>query len=102
MRAVDSYSGHITHRDGPSGPRAALIGGPDVWEVISTEPDVPGRAPRVGAVAEYLGLTVEQVAVAFGYYDDHRAEVDARVTANRHAADEGHTGWLRRKSSSHR
>jgi hypothetical protein len=102
MMAVPSYDRLITHRGGPSRSRAALIGGPDVWEVISTEPDVPGRTQRIAAVAAYLSLTVEQVSAAFGCYDDHRAEVDAFVTANRQAADEAHAAWLLRKSSSQR
>ena len=79
---VDSYGGYIEHRDGPGGRRAGVVGGPDVWEVVTTEPGVSGRERRVAAVAEYLSLSVEQVAAAFRYYDDHRQEIDAWVAEN--------------------
>jgi len=99
---VRSYGGHICYREGPAGRRAALVSGPDVWEVVTTEPDVRGRAQRIAAVAEYLSLGVEPVTAAFAYYDDHRAEIDAWVAENNRVAEEAHAAWRASQAPSHR
>lgn len=91
--AVSSYGGHIDYREGVSGRRAVLVNGPDVWEVVTTEPDVPERARRIAAVAEYLSLGVESVTAAFAYYDDHRREIDAWVAENRRISEQAHAAW---------
>ena len=98
---MSSYEDHIEYRDGPAGRRAALVRGPDVWEVVSTEPDVRGRAQRIAAVAEYLRLSVQQVSAAFDYYDDHRAEIDAWVAENGRVAHKAYVAWSGSPGASH-
>jgi hypothetical protein len=71
---------HITLRQGPTGPRAALIDGPDVWEVIQTLHSHPGgRDISVLATAELLDLTAQQVRTAIRYHAANPEEVDARI-----------------------
>ncbi len=78
----------IVFRDGPAGRRAALAGGPDVWEVIETLKGT-GLADEqaVAATAEWGALTHAQVRVAVRYYADFRDEVDARIVHNSEEAD---------------
>lgn len=79
----------IVFKPGPSGQRAALAGGPDVWEIASALRRVTGReAKRVAALAEQLGIHERQVVIALNYAAAHREEVDARARANDRALDE--------------
>lgn len=72
----------VVFRDGPRGRRAALVGGPDVWEVVrairsskATEPDLT-EDRRLGRVARNAGLTVGQVRDAVRYYVAYPEQVD--------------------------
>ena len=79
----------IVFKPGPSGRRAALAGGPDVWEIVDALHHVSGREhERVVAVAEQLGLHERQVVIALNYAAAHREEIDDRITANDHALAE--------------
>lgn len=76
----------IVFRDGPSGRRAALAAGSDVWEVVRSlrnakrdSPDV-ADGDRVDLVAENAGLTRGQVNTAIAYYSAYPDEVDTMVT----------------------
>jgi uncharacterized protein (DUF433 family) len=73
----------IILRDGPAGARAALVGGPDVWEVIETLHGT-GKTGEdaIAATAEWGSLTIVQVRDAIRYYADHRDEVDERIRRN--------------------
>lgn len=73
----------ITFRDGPTGRRAKLLGGPDVWEVamwledLSTEPD-----PLV-ALIEEATLTRSQIDAALRYRGAYPDEIAARIELHR-------------------
>lgn len=81
----------ITFRDGPTGRRAALTGGPDIWEVIETLHGT-GLAGEdaVTATAEWGSLTPAQVRAAVRYYAEYRDEVDTRIRLNRQEAERQH------------
>jgi uncharacterized protein (DUF433 family) len=86
----------IVFRDGPAGRRAALAGGPDVWEVIETLQGTGEKGERaIAATAEWGSLSPAQVRVAVRYYADHRDEVDERIRLNREVADREHAAWRR-------
>ena len=73
----------VVFKPGPSGRRAALAGGPDVWEVAAALRNVSGsEAARVAALAEQLGLHERQVVIALNYAADHPDEIEARIGAN--------------------
>lgn len=72
----------ITFRHGPTGPRAALVGGPDVWEVIQTIDSHQGGKATVPATAELLNLTEQQVQVAIDYRATNPDEIAARIKLN--------------------
>ena len=79
----------IVFKPGPSGRRAALAGGPDVWEIAAAVRHVKGReAKRVAALAEQFGLDQRQVVIALNYAAAHRDEIEARVHANDRALAE--------------
>lgn len=84
----------IVFRPGPSGRRAALMRGPDVWEVVGLlrSLDKSGEAVIVEA-AEWLGLAESQVRAALGYYGAFPDEIDARIVANEAAAAEAEREW---------
>lgn len=65
-------------RDGPTGRRARIRGGPDVWEVALLVREY-GRDPE--ALREHLGGTVEPEALeqAFRYIDRFPDEVEERL-----------------------
>lgn len=98
MLRAEEHPG-ITFRPGPTGRRAGLVGGPDVWEVIGTlqalreeDPALSGDA-LVEATAAALGLTPRQIRAAVRYYTAYPAEVDERVAANHEAAEEAEAAW---------
>ncbi len=77
----------IVYRDGPTGRRAALAVGPDVWEVISALRYTSGtEEQRVAALAEQFGLHPRHIRTAIDFAAVHRDEIDAQVTGNDEAA----------------
>lgn len=84
----------ILFKDGPSGRRAALALGPDVWEVLRVLREVDERGEAaVEAAAELLSLTPAQVRVALHYYTAHEQEVDAEVVEAEAASVEAERAW---------
>src|SRR4051812_5346395 len=84
----------VAFRDGPSGRRAALVGGPDVSEVIGglVGGDVP-VAKRVARAVDVFGWRPEQVDAALTYYAEFTDEIDAELAANAAAAEEAEALW---------
>lgn len=84
----------IVFRDGPSGRRAALAVGPDVWEIASALRDADERGDAaIDAVAVDLSLSPGAVRLALSYYGAYAAEIDAEVAENDHAVDEALKSW---------
>lgn len=78
----------IVFRDGPSGRRAGLAAGPDVWEVIGLLRGLTGAVDRrIAKAPRQLGLTAAQVRIASRYYAEYPGEIDAQIVANEEAAD---------------
>jgi hypothetical protein len=79
----------IVFKPGPAGRRAALAGGPDVWEIAAALRHFEGsQARRVAELAEQLGLHERQIVIALNYAADHRDEIEDRVRANDRALAE--------------
>jgi len=75
----------VLFRDGPSGRRAVLIGGPDVWEVVrvvqsarSSEPALDAEAV-IGLAVETTGLPRARVRVAVDYWVAHPDEIEQQI-----------------------
>ena len=89
----------IVFRDGPSGRRATLVGGPDVWEVISAVRAVHAKDERraIAAVAAEMTLSQAQVQLALDYYGSFPDEIDAQIAENERAAAEALEAWHARQ-----
>lgn len=80
--AMDEHPG-IVFRPGPSGRRAGVAGGLDVWELVSDIRRFTGsETERVAALAQELEIHERQVWLALNYAAVHREEIEARVRAN--------------------
>ena len=70
----------IVFKDGPTGRRAALALGPDVWEVAKAVRGLDVRRKRaIIAAAGMLNLPVERVRLALRYYGAYPDEIDAEM-----------------------
>lgn len=79
----------VVYRPGPTGRRAGLVGGPDVWEVIRDLRGWSGRGmERIERLAEELELPVSMVSLAADFYSSFPEEIDARIEANEQAAEQ--------------
>ena len=84
----------IVFRGGPSGRRAALAVGPDVWEIAVALRDADERGPAaIDSVAVDLGLSPAAESLALSYYGTYADEIDAEVVDNGRAADEALKSW---------
>jgi hypothetical protein len=73
---LDRHPG-IVFRDGPAGRRAVVIGGPDVWEVVSAARSAPEQGDElVKVLAERVGLAPERIRIAVRYYAEFPDEID--------------------------
>lgn len=81
----------IRFADGPSGRRARLLGGPDVWEVVVVARDNDGD---LAGTASYLELSLGLVQAAASYYAAYPEEVDERIEHNRREVRDAHSAFL--------
>jgi hypothetical protein len=85
---IEEFPG-IIFRSGPTGRRAGIVGGPDVWEIVR---DLKGAA-REGArdpietVAGLTGIDRSKIELAAGYYAAYPDDVDERIRMNEEAAE---------------
>jgi hypothetical protein len=78
----------VVFRDGPTGRRAGLAAGPDVWEIVVVLRDYSesGATEAVRRAAKWLGITEAQVRTAESYYASFPDEIDDRIEMNEAAA----------------
>ncbi|MGA0946745.1 MAG: hypothetical protein ACO3UW_13365 [Candidatus Nanopelagicales bacterium] len=81
---MDLHPG-IVFRDGPTGRRASLVAGPDVWELVRAirqlrahEPDVVADE-AVSVVAEAVNVPASAVKTAVAYYSAFPDEIDQAI-----------------------
>ncbi len=90
----------IVFRDGPTGRRAAIAHGPDVWEAIPVIKNVEAEDEQaLEQAARRLGLTTAQVYAAVRYYAKYRDEIDARARDNEELAARLEAEWLRQQAA---
>jgi hypothetical protein len=73
----------ITFRDGPTGRRAGLVGGPDVWEVAMWLDDLAEEPDPAAALAEDGVVTRPQIDAALHYQAAYSDEIAARIELHR-------------------
>jgi hypothetical protein len=75
----------VTFRDGPTGRRAGVVGGPDVWEVAMWLEDLAGETDPTSALIRESDLKRAQVEAAVRYRDAYPDEISARIELHRRA-----------------
>jgi hypothetical protein len=77
----------IVYRDGPAGRRAAVAGGPDVWEIVGALRRTHKRGDaRVGEAAKQLDLPELTVRTAVSFAAAYSDEIEAFLARNEEAA----------------
>ena len=73
----------ITFRDGPTGRRAGLIGGPDVWEVAMWIDDLgPTKDPAAELAADGV-VSRPQIDAVLAYRAAYPDEIQAKIDLHR-------------------
>lgn len=72
--------------DGPAGRRAALVGGPDIWEIIDVARDYGFDHAQV--LDAYPWLSADRLAIAKRYFDAFPDEIEALIEDNLRVADQ--------------
>lgn len=90
----------ILFRPGVTGRRAAVTGGPDVWQVITVlqASELSGEA-AVEASADFMSLKPMLVRAAIGYYAAYPDEIDERIKRNVDEADAAEAAWRREQAA---
>src|SRR5215469_4259613 len=84
----------VIFKDGPSGRRAALAYGPDIWEIIKFLHEIDERGPAaLDAAAEVLALESSQIAAAVSYYADYAAEIEAEIADADDVSARAESAW---------
>lgn len=78
----------IVFRDGPTGRRAGLANGPDVWEIVRDLKWHGASGDQIRLVAEKTGLAPELIGLAADYYVVFPDEIDDRIAADARAYEE--------------
>lgn len=96
---MDDHPG-ITFRDGPTGRRAGLAAGPDVWEVVGALKQLPTRGHEAtGELADLLMLSEGQIQTALDYYGKYPEEIEELIGRNEVEAERAETAWRRQQSA---
>jgi hypothetical protein len=91
---MDTYPG-IIFRDGPAGRRPAVLGGPDVWEVVQV---FLAEDRDTQATSDSLRIRPGLVEAAVAYYADNREAIDEWIETNRTIMDEAAAAFDRQQA----
>jgi hypothetical protein len=93
----------IVFRPGPTGRRAGLVGGPDVWEVVRAVKSARAHEPDLAEddlltlIADNTGIPGRLIRVAVRYWASYPDEVDAEIAAAEAADDAAEDAWQRER-----
>jgi hypothetical protein len=79
----------IVFRSGPTGRRAGVAGGPDVWEIVRDlkAASEVGAGDPIAAVASASALDARTVTLAASYYAAYPDDVNERIRLHEQAAE---------------
>ncbi|HEY4464593.1 MAG TPA: hypothetical protein VGN41_18140 [Streptosporangiaceae bacterium] len=93
----------VVFRAGPTGRRAALASGPDVWEAVravksarAAEPDL-SEDDLLALVAANTGIALRLLRTAIRYWASYPDEIDAEIAAAQAADDAAEDAWRRER-----
>jgi hypothetical protein len=79
--------------------RAALAGGPDVWEVVGRLQELDGpEEQRISLLAEESGLHPRLIRLTLDYAAEHPDEILARIERNRAMAERSRAASQQREA----
>jgi hypothetical protein len=85
----------VIFKDGPSGRRAAIAFGPDVWEVVKFLRECDERGEQaIAAAAEVFNIDPAWITTGVRYYADYRHEIDAEITEADEESVRAEQAWL--------
>ena len=91
----------IVFRPGPTGRRAGLANGPDIWEAIrairsarEAEPSL-AEDELLAMVADNTGIPVRLLRIAVRYWASYPDEIDAEIAAADTAEEHAEQAWQR-------
>ena len=91
----------ITFRDGPTGRRAVVVAGPDVWEIVRAvksarvhEGELDGDQ-TIALIARNTGAAERHVRAAIRYWSQYPDEIDAQIRAADEAERDALDAWRR-------
>jgi hypothetical protein len=93
----------IVFRPGPTGRRAGLVAGPDVWEVVRAVKSARAHEPDLAEddlltlVAENTGIPVHLIRAAVRYWASYPGDIDAEITAAEAAEEAAEEAWRRER-----
>ena len=93
----------IVFREGPTGRRAGLAGGPDVWEVVRALRSARSAEPErdddgvLALAADHAGLSLRAVQAALGYWASYPEEIEAELDDADHAEGAVELAWRRKR-----
>lgn len=91
----------IVFRPGPTGRRAALAAGPDVWEIVRAVKSARTAERELaddgllGLIADNTGTPLRLVRVAVRYWASYPDEIDAEIASADAAEDAAEQAWRR-------
>ncbi|HVQ90782.1 MAG TPA: hypothetical protein VMU51_07075 [Mycobacteriales bacterium] len=94
---------NIVFRDGSTGRRAGLVGGPDVWEIIRAVRSARAAEPELteeeilALVETNSGVLLRLVRAALRYWSSYPAEIDAEIDAAVAAENAAEEAWRRER-----
>lgn len=84
----------IIFKDGPSGRRATLAYGPDVWEIVKFLREIDERGPAaIDAAAEVFATDTARISTAISYYGEYADQIDAEIAAADDASARAEAAW---------
>ena len=93
----------IAFRAGPTGRRAALASGPDVWEAVraiksarAAEPDL-SEDDLLALVAANTGVAVRLLRITIRYWASYPGEIDTEIAAAQAAEAAAEDAWRRER-----
>ena len=93
----------IIFRPGPTGRRAALAGGPDIWEVIRATRSARAAEPGLhdddllSLVSGNTGIALRLLSIAVRYWAAYPEEIDAEIAAADATEEAAEQAWLRER-----
>ncbi|MCB0861730.1 MAG: hypothetical protein KDB66_00780 [Solirubrobacterales bacterium] len=95
---MDEHPG-IIFRDGPTGRRAALPAGPDIWQIVQLLLSSPKKGDSaIAETAELMNLSEVRLRLAVSYYASYPEDIDRRIKDNIEGAEAAEAAWLREQA----